>query len=58
MRIIDADKLLKDIKKMDLEYMQQSDIIECLEEVIGKQPTVSKTVEIKNIGVFDNRKSY
>lgn len=57
MRIIDADKLLKEIKQMDLEYMQQADILECLESVINKQPTISKEINIKNVATFDNRKA-
>lgn len=42
MKIIDGDKLLKEIKEMDLEYMQQVDIIDCLEDLINKQPGISK----------------
>lgn len=57
MRIIDADKLVKELKQLDLEYMQQSDIIECLEDFINKQPTISKEINIKNVTTFDNRKS-
>lgn len=44
MRIIDAEKLLKEIKKLDLSYMQQADVLECLEYVINKQPTVSEEI--------------
>ena len=56
MKLIDADKLLKDIEKMDLSYMQQGDIIICLEDIINKQNIISKTVEIKNVNVFNNKK--
>ena len=44
MKIIDGDKLLKEIKEMDLEYMQQADIIDCLEDLINKQPVISKEI--------------
>ena len=37
---IDAKKLLEDIKEMDLEYMSQNDIMECLEDVINKQSKI------------------
>ena len=56
MRLIDADKLLKDIKKMNLAYMQQADIIECLEDIINRQSVVSKNININQITTFDNRK--
>lgn len=56
MKIIDGDKLLEEIKKMDLEYMQQADIIECLENLINKQPAISKEININKVTNFDNRK--
>ena len=34
MRLIDADRLLNDLKNMDLEFMQQADIIASLEGII------------------------
>lgn len=46
MKIIDGDKLLKAIKKMDLAYMQQADIIDCLADLINKQVVVSKELNI------------
>lgn len=46
MKIIDGDKLLKEIKEMDLEYMQQADVIDCLEDLINKQPVISKEINI------------
>lgn len=39
-KLIDAYKLMEDIKKMDLEYMQQADIMECLKDTIDRQPAV------------------
>ena len=56
MKIIDGDKLLKEIKEMDLEYMQQVDIIDCLEDLINKQPGISKEININKVTNFDNRK--
>ena len=56
MKIIDGDKLLKEIKEMDLEYMQQVDIIDCLEDLINKQPCISKEININKVTNFDNRK--
>ncbi|URZ06465.1 hypothetical protein [Clostridium felsineum] len=56
MRLIDADKLVEEIRKNDLEFMQQMDIVDCLKDIIDRQPTVTKTVEIKKIDVFDNGK--
>lgn len=56
MKIIDGDKLLKEIKEMDLEYMQQVDIIDCLEDLINKQPDISKEININKVTNFDNRK--
>lgn len=57
MRIIDAEKLLKEMKTMDLEYMQQADIIECLTDLISKQPIISREINISNVANFDNRKT-
>lgn len=56
MKIIDGDKLLKEIKEMDLEYMQQVDIIDCLEDLINKQQCISKEININKVTNFDNRK--
>ena len=56
MKIIDGDKLLKEIKEMDLEYMQQVDIIYCLEDLINKQPGISKEINISKVTNFHNRK--
>ena len=41
MKIIDGDKLLKEIKEMDL---------------INKQPGISKEININKVTNFDNRK--
>lgn len=49
MKIIDADKLVKELKQLDLEYMKQSDIIECLKDLINKQPIISKESLLDNI---------
>lgn len=40
MRPIDADALIEKIKKNDLEFMQQSDLMECLKDIIDRQPTM------------------
>lgn len=57
MKLIDGEKLLKEIKKLDLEYMQQEDIIICLEDLIKRQPVISKEISINKITNFDNRKN-
>lgn len=51
MKIINGDKLLKSIKKMDLAYMQQEDIIDCLEDLINKQVVLSKEISINKEAV-------
>ena len=51
-----GDKLLEEVKKMDLEYMQQADIVESIKDLINKQPIVDKTINIDRINNFDNRK--
>ncbi|AMN31105.1 hypothetical protein [Clostridium perfringens] len=56
MRIIDADKLLKDLKKQDFSCIKQTDIIKCLEDIINKQPEVEKKIFINKVDSFDNRK--
>ncbi|MBY6871650.1 hypothetical protein HYH37_00280 [Clostridium botulinum] len=49
MRVIDADKLFEEIKCNDLEFMQQTNLMICLKNIIDRQPTISKTVNIHNI---------
>ena len=36
--------------------MQQVDIIDCLEDLINKQPGISKEININKVTNFDNRK--
>lgn len=40
MRPIDADALIEELKKNDLEFMQQADLMECLKDIIDRQPTI------------------
>ena len=37
MYLIDGNKLLEEIKNMDLGYMQHSDVVECIKDAIEKQ---------------------
>ncbi|ACA57392.1 hypothetical protein N494_18780 (plasmid) [Clostridium botulinum A2B7 92] len=46
MRVIDADKLFQEIKQNDLEFMQQANLMICLKNIIDRQPTISKPVDI------------
>ncbi len=49
MRLIDADALFEAMKHNDLEFMQQADLMICLKDIIDRQPTVSKNIEIVNL---------
>jgi len=46
MRVIDADKLFEEIKCNDLEFMQQANLMICLKNIIDRQPTIPKPVDI------------
>ncbi len=37
-KMIDEKKLLEELKRNDLEFMQQSDLMDCLEDIISRQP--------------------
>lgn len=39
MKVVEVEKLISDIKKIDLGYMQQNDVVECLEHLIRNQET-------------------
>ena len=57
MKLIDADKLFEDLKKEDLEFMQQADLMICIKDIIDRQTVISKNININRITTFDNRKS-
>ena len=42
MKLIDANKLFEDLKKEDLEFMQQSDLMICIKDIIDRQTVISK----------------
>lgn len=54
MRLIDADALFEAIKRNDLEFMQQSDLMVCLKDIIDRQPTISKNIEIVDLDEKEN----
>ncbi|NFI09755.1 hypothetical protein FDF97_15290 [Clostridium botulinum] len=58
MRGIDADKLFEEIKRNDLEFMQQANLMICLKNIIDRQPTISKTIGIPNICDYCEREKY
>ena len=71
MRLIDGTALLIEIGKNDLEYMQQSDLMECIKDTINNQPTIfdlesviTKIVKLKEQSekdknyYYDNCSSY
>lgn len=41
MKIIDADHFYEQLKKNDLEYMRQSDLMACLKDLLDREPTVA-----------------
>ena len=48
MKLIDSNKLLKDIKEnMDLEHMQHEDIVRCIEDSINRQTEIEITEKKK-----------
>lgn len=49
MKIIDGENLLKDIKKMDLEFMQQQDVIMCIEDIIDRQPELVLGIDLEKL---------
>lgn len=49
MSLIDGNKLLEEIKNMDLGHMQHSDIVECIKDVIEKQSKANLSTFNKDI---------
>ena len=50
MEFINGQVLLEEIKNTDLEFMQQSDLVECLDDIINKQ---LKRIQNKSINKED-----
>lgn len=49
MSLIDGNKLLEEIKNMDLGYMQHNDIVECIKDAIEKQSKANLSTFNKDI---------
>lgn len=47
MRLIDADKLIKDIESSNLEFIWDGKVLEFILKTIDNQPIISETVETK-----------
>lgn len=47
MKPVDGDALMEEFKKNDLSFMQQKDIMDCLQDIINRQPLL-KEWENKN----------
>lgn len=54
MRLIDADELFDELKRNDLEFMQQNDLLECIKSIIDLMPTaydIDSVISVKSGGV-------